>query len=113
MGLCRAHGSPHAQTEYLTEPKPEITLPSGQVSAAAGAGITNPDRAKSGIKMMRQVKIGQAENATLTATLRRERAKQSAVTTAEILSWRHEGHAHWWPSGETDRTGRPTVFSPS
>ena len=32
------------------------------------------------------------EHAALTATLRRERAKQKAVTTAEILSWRHEGH---------------------
>lgn len=29
----------------------------------------------------------------LCATLRRERAKQKAVTTSEILSWRHEGHA--------------------
>ena len=33
------------------------------------------------------------EHAALSATLRRERAKQKAVTTAEILSWRHEGHA--------------------
>ena len=32
------------------------------------------------------------EHAALCATLRRERAKQKAVTTAEILSWRHEGH---------------------
>ena len=30
----------------------------------------------------------------LRATLRRERAEQKTVTTAEILSWRHEGHAH-------------------
>ena len=30
----------------------------------------------------------------LSATLRRERAAQETVTTAEILSWRHEGHAH-------------------
>ena len=30
----------------------------------------------------------------LHATLRRERATQKTVTTAEILSWRHEGHAH-------------------
>ncbi len=30
--------------------------------------------------------------AALLATLRRERAKQKAVTTSEILSWRHEGH---------------------
>ena len=30
----------------------------------------------------------------LSATLRRERAAQKTVTTAEILSWRHEGHAH-------------------
>ena len=33
------------------------------------------------------------EHAALCATLRREREKQKAVTTAEILSWRHEGHA--------------------
>ena len=32
--------------------------------------------------------------AALCATLRRERAKQKDVTTTEILSWRHEGHAH-------------------
>lgn len=32
------------------------------------------------------------EHAALCATLRRERAKQKAVKTAEILSWRHEGH---------------------
>jgi len=32
------------------------------------------------------------EHAALSATLRRERAKQKAVTTPEILSWRHEGH---------------------
>lgn len=31
--------------------------------------------------------------AALCATLRRERAKQQAVTTSDILSWRHEGHA--------------------
>ena len=31
-------------------------------------------------------------HAALRATLRRERAKQKAVTTSEILSWRHEGH---------------------
>ena len=30
--------------------------------------------------------------ASLCATLRRERSKQKAVTTSEILSWRHEGH---------------------
>ena len=36
---------------------------------------------------------GEDEHAALSATLRRERAKQEAVTTAEILSWRHEGHA--------------------
>ena len=35
----------------------------------------------------------EAEHAVLCATLRRERAKQKTVTTAEILSWRHEGHA--------------------
>jgi len=33
------------------------------------------------------------EHAALSATLRRERAKQKAVTTSEILSWRHEEHA--------------------
>ena len=37
--------------------------------------------------------VGEGEHAALSATLRRERAKQKAVTTAEILSWRHEGHA--------------------
>ena len=36
---------------------------------------------------------GEGEHAALSAALRRERAKQKAVTTAEILSWRHEGHA--------------------
>ena len=33
------------------------------------------------------------EHAALCATLRRERAKQKAVTTSDILLWRHEGHA--------------------
>ena len=38
--------------------------------------------------------VGEGEHTiALSATLRRERAKQKAVTTAEILSWRHEGHA--------------------
>ena len=37
---------------------------------------------------------GDGEHAALRATLRRERAKQKTVTTAEILSWRHEGHGH-------------------
>ncbi len=32
------------------------------------------------------------DHATLSATLRRERARQRPVTTPEILSWRHEGH---------------------
>ena len=36
---------------------------------------------------------GEGEHVALSATLRRERARQKAVTTAEILSWRHEGHA--------------------
>ena len=36
---------------------------------------------------------GEGERAALSATLRRERAKQKTVTTAEILSWRHEGHS--------------------
>ncbi|MDE0002761.1 MAG: hypothetical protein OXQ29_08705 [Rhodospirillaceae bacterium] len=31
--------------------------------------------------------------ADLCAMRRRERAKQKAVTTFDILSWRHEGHA--------------------
>lgn len=31
--------------------------------------------------------------AALYATLRQERAKQKAVTTSDMLSWRHEGHA--------------------
>ena len=35
---------------------------------------------------------GESELASLCATLRRERSKQKAVTTSEILSWRHEGH---------------------
>ena len=32
------------------------------------------------------------DHVALCATLRRERAKQQAVTTPEILSWRHAGH---------------------
>ena len=32
------------------------------------------------------------DHTALCTTLRRERAKQQAVTTSEILSWRHEGH---------------------
>ena len=32
------------------------------------------------------------DHAALCATLRRSRAKQKKVTTAEILSWRHGGH---------------------
>lgn len=32
------------------------------------------------------------DHAALCATLRRERAKQKAVSTADILLWRHEGH---------------------
>ena len=32
------------------------------------------------------------DHTALRTTLRRERAKQQAVTTSEILSWRHEGH---------------------
>lgn len=35
---------------------------------------------------------GGHDHAALCATLRRERAKQQAVTASEILSWRHEGH---------------------
>ena len=37
--------------------------------------------------------VGEGGHAALSAALRRERAKQKTVTTAEILSWRHEGHA--------------------
>ena len=37
------------------------------------------------------------DHAAIAATLRRERAKQRPVTTAEILSWRHERHAHRRP----------------
>ena len=47
---------------------------------------------------------GKPEHAALSATLRRERAKQMTVTTDEILSWRHEGHVrrsvHPHASGE-------------
>lgn len=32
------------------------------------------------------------------ATLRRERAKQSYVTSSELLSWRHERHSRQWCS---------------
>ena len=38
--------------------------------------------------------VGKDDHAALSATLRRERAKQRSVSTAEILSWRHEGHTH-------------------
>ena len=38
-------------------------------------------------------RVGEGDHAALSATLRRERAKHKAGTTAEILSWRHEGHA--------------------
>ncbi len=37
--------------------------------------------------------VSAPDHAELAATLRRERAKQQPVTTTEILSWRHEGHA--------------------
>lgn len=37
--------------------------------------------------------VDDREHAELCATLRRERAKQRAVTTPELLAWRHEGHA--------------------
>ncbi|MCY4503881.1 MAG: type II toxin-antitoxin system prevent-host-death family antitoxin [Alphaproteobacteria bacterium] len=43
----------------------------------------------------RVTRIGRREErAALLATLHRERAKQKAVTTSELLSWRHEGHTH-------------------
>lgn len=35
-----------------------------------------------------------AEGDSLRTVLRRERSKQSSVTTSEILAWRHEGHIH-------------------
>lgn len=35
-----------------------------------------------------------SEHAELSETLRRERARQRAVSTREILAWRHEGHSH-------------------
>ena len=37
--------------------------------------------------------FGDREHAALCETLRRERSKQSAVRTSELLAWRHEGHA--------------------
>ena len=37
--------------------------------------------------------VSAPDHAALAETLRRERAKQQPVTTSEILSWRHEGHA--------------------
>ncbi len=49
-------------------------------------------RGSTPIAHVTRINSGQ-EHATLCATLRRERAKQKTVTTAEILSWRHEGHA--------------------
>ena len=48
-------------------------------------------RGSTPIAHVTRINSGQ-EHATLCATLRRERAKQKTVTTAEILSWRHEGH---------------------
>lgn len=36
--------------------------------------------------------FGDREHAALCETLRRERSKQRAVTTPELLAWRHEGH---------------------
>ena len=36
----------------------------------------------------------EAEGDDLRAVLRRERAKQSPVTTSEILAWRHDGRSH-------------------
>ena len=34
------------------------------------------------------------KHTALSTMLRRERAKHKAVTTEEILSWRHEGHVY-------------------
>ena len=46
------------------------------------------------VPVARVTRVGsEQEHAALCATLRRDRAKQKSVTTAEILSWRHEGHA--------------------
>ena len=40
-------------------------------------------------------RVGSAEeHLELCETIRRERAKQAAVSTSEILSWRHEGHGY-------------------
>ena len=36
----------------------------------------------------------EAKGDDLRAVLRRERAKQSPVTTSEILAWRHDGRSH-------------------
>lgn len=49
-------------------------------------------RGSTPIAHVTRINSGQ-EHAALCATLRRERAKQKPVTTTEILSWRHEGHA--------------------
>ena len=38
-------------------------------------------------------RFGGQEHSALCTTLRRERSKQRAVTTSELLAWRHEGHA--------------------
>ncbi len=38
-------------------------------------------------------RVDDRDHAALCATLRGERAKQRAVTTPELLAWRHEGHA--------------------
>ena len=37
--------------------------------------------------------VDDQDYAALCVALRRERAKQRAVTTPELLAWRHEGHA--------------------
>jgi len=47
---------------------------------------------RNGTPIARVTPFGSEEHAALCATLRRERAKQRAVTTSEILAWRHEGH---------------------
>ncbi len=42
--------------------------------------------------LLAEVEAGE-ERPALRATIRRDRTKQKAVATDEILSWRHEGHA--------------------
>ncbi len=53
--------------------------------------------------------VDDRDHAALFATLRRERAKQRAVATPELLAWRHEGHSRCAGSGAVRRpAGRET-----